>query len=230
MCSGPNFSGSKRPCRSRWLTRCGLSSRRGLARCVVHHAIRPPTSRTLQARGLLDISKHEDRMRAAIESFERALQLDPDYAMAHAGLATALAWFSVRYATRRTRSNGAGGPRSGPTRALKLDPELAEAHLAIASAAGTLYGHFNWHTRAGGSGRRASTIDPTLDLAFGVRGRARCITSVCSRRECGRGEAIVAQPGGERAETHPDRVDALQRPLRRSSRARRGDDEGIRTP
>ena len=40
-------------------------------------------------------------MRAAIESFERAVDLEPEYALARAGLANSLAWFSVRYAYQK---------------------------------------------------------------------------------------------------------------------------------
>ena len=54
----------------------------------------------LQGRALL-VNYSEVKMRAAIESFERALQLEPDYALARAGLATSLAWFSVRYAYQK---------------------------------------------------------------------------------------------------------------------------------
>ena len=81
-------------------------------------------------------------MRAAIESFERALQLDPDYAMAHAGLRLR----SRGSACVRHQKDALEWGRRAEERAyaaLKLDPDLAEAHVAIASAAGTLYGHFN---------------------------------------------------------------------------------------
>ena len=124
----------------------------------------------LQARGLLDI-RSEALMRASIEAFERALQLDPDYAPAHAGLATVLAQFSVRY--EHESEALAWGKRADEEayRALTLDPGSAEAHLAIASTAGTLYGHFNW-PRALAEVDAAVAIDPSTDLAFRVRGRA----------------------------------------------------------
>ncbi len=64
----------------------------------------------------------EPGMKAAIGDFERALAIDPDYALARAGLAIASAWFSIRYAyetrggrvgcTRRTRRQGRVGRRS----------------------------------------------------------------------------------------------------------------------
>ena len=62
----------------------------------------------LQGRALL-VNYSEAKMGAAIESFERAIELDPDYASAHAGLATALAWFSVRFAYEKDAVDGGAG-------------------------------------------------------------------------------------------------------------------------
>ena len=55
--------------------------------------------------------------------------------------------------------------------ALAADPSLAEATLATASAAGTLYGAFNWPVVIAES-TRALAMDPTLELAHVVRMRA----------------------------------------------------------
>ena len=51
----------------------------------------------VKGRALL-LNYTEANMRQAIEGFEQALALDQNYALARAGLATACAWFSVRYA------------------------------------------------------------------------------------------------------------------------------------
>jgi TolB-like protein/DNA-binding winged helix-turn-helix (wHTH) protein/Tfp pilus assembly protein PilF len=123
----------------------------------------------LKARGLLP-NYTEVRMRAAIEQFEHALQLDPDYALARAGLATALAWFSVRYAYESDALEWGRRADEQANRALALDPGLAEAHLAIASAAGTMHGRFNWQ-RLLAEADEALKIEPSLDLAFTVRAR-----------------------------------------------------------
>jgi hypothetical protein len=51
-------------------------------------------------------------------------------------------------------------------RALEQDGSLADAHFAIASAAGTLYGEFQWDVVLDRSAA-ALAIDPSLDLARG---------------------------------------------------------------
>jgi tetratricopeptide (TPR) repeat protein len=117
------------------------------------------------------VNYSEARMRAAIESFERALQLDPGYALARAGLALALAWFSVRYAYENEALQWGRRADEEAKRALALDPALAEAHLALANAAGTKYGHFDWATVIT-EADDALKLDPALDLAFAARARA----------------------------------------------------------
>jgi serine/threonine protein kinase len=113
----------------------------------------------------------EQGMKTAISDFERALAIDPDYALARAGLAIASAWFSIRYAYE-TESNqwGARAERDAKA-ALTADPSLAEATLAMASAAGTLHGDFNWPAVIADA-TRALAIDPTLELGHVVRMRA----------------------------------------------------------
>jgi len=124
----------------------------------------------LRGRALL-VTYTEAKMRDAIGYFEQALALDEQYALARAGLATAAAWFSVRYAYEaEARSWGERADREA-RRALEQDPMLADAQLAIASAAGTLYGGFNWSAVLDGTAK-ALALDPSLDLAHVVRMRA----------------------------------------------------------
>jgi DNA-binding winged helix-turn-helix (wHTH) protein/TolB-like protein/Tfp pilus assembly protein PilF len=124
----------------------------------------------LRGRALL-VNYTETKMREALDCFERALALDQDYALARAGLATGAAWFSVRYAYEGEAL--AWGKRADreARRALEQDPSLADAHLAIASAAGTLYGGFNWAIVLARTAE-ALALDPSLDLAHVVRMRA----------------------------------------------------------
>jgi serine/threonine protein kinase/tetratricopeptide (TPR) repeat protein len=113
----------------------------------------------------------EASMKEAIGDFERALAIDPDYALARASLATASAWFSIRYAYETEASEWGARAEREAKAALAADPSLAEATLATASAAGTQYGAFNWPvviTEA----TRALSMDPTLELAHLVRMRA----------------------------------------------------------
>jgi hypothetical protein len=113
----------------------------------------------------------EKGMRTAIRDFERALAIDPDYALARAGLAIASAWFSIRYAYEAEANEWGGRAERDARAALAADPSLAEATLAVASAAGTLHGAFNWPVVIGDA-TRALAIDPTLELGHVVRMRA----------------------------------------------------------
>jgi len=123
----------------------------------------------LRGRALL-VNFTEANMRDAIGFFEQALALDQSYALARAALATSAAWFSVRYA--HDTETLAWGQRADleARRALEQDPSLADAHLAIASAAGTLYGGFNWKIVLERTSK-ALALDPSLDLAHVARMR-----------------------------------------------------------
>lgn len=123
----------------------------------------------LRGRALL-VNFTEANMREAIGCFEQALALDQNYALARAALATSAAWFSVRYA--HEKETLAWGQRADQEarRALEQDPSLADAHLAIASAAGTLYGGFNWKIVLERTSE-ALALDPSLDLAHVARMR-----------------------------------------------------------
>ncbi|HKH71131.1 MAG TPA: winged helix-turn-helix domain-containing protein, partial [Vicinamibacterales bacterium] len=124
----------------------------------------------LRGRSLL-VNYTEAKMHEAIMHFEQALQLDENYALARTGIATASAWFSVRYA--HDAAAVAWGKRADEEarRALAQDSGLADAHLAIASAAGTEYRGFDWRVVIDESAT-ALALDPSLDLAHLARMRA----------------------------------------------------------
>lgn len=124
----------------------------------------------LRGRSLL-VNYTEANMREAIEYFERALDTDPHYALARAGIATASAWFSVRYAYERDALAWGKRADEEARRALAQDGSLADAHFAIASAAGTLYGGFAWSVVLDRTAT-ALALDPSLDLAHVARMRA----------------------------------------------------------
>ena len=94
-----------------------------------------------------------------------------NYALARAGIATASAWFSVRYA--HDREALAWGKRADEEarRALEQDASLADAHYALASAAGTMYGGFDWNILLDRTAT-ALVLDRSLDLAHLARMRA----------------------------------------------------------
>ena len=82
----------------------------------------------IQGRAQLD-QRTEDRMRRAVDYFERAIARDSSYALAWVGLADAL-WLLEDYGYAEP---GSLLPRAGDAarRALALDPDLAEAHASL---------------------------------------------------------------------------------------------------
>jgi DNA-binding winged helix-turn-helix (wHTH) protein/TolB-like protein/Tfp pilus assembly protein PilF len=124
----------------------------------------------LRGRSLL-VNYTEANMREAIGYFEKALAVDPDFALARAGVATACAWFSVRYAYETEALAWGKRADQEARRALEQNVSLADAHFAIASAAGTLFGGFEWSVVLDRSAA-ALAIDPSLDLAHLARMRA----------------------------------------------------------
>ena len=69
--------------------------------------------------------------RSAISMFERAIELDPRYALAYAGMSDAYSML-YRYAEATPRNMELGEAAS--QRAIELDPDSAEAHLARGNA------------------------------------------------------------------------------------------------
>lgn len=79
---------------------------------------------------------HRDRAgpegrRKAIESFRKALELDPDYALAHAGLAEVYASLGTASVLGVRPQEVMPKAKEHALRALELDPNLAEAHTAL---------------------------------------------------------------------------------------------------
>src|SRR6266567_2450824 len=70
---------------------------------------------------------------AAVDAFESALRQDPNYALAHAGLAMSCALMRLRYSSEGQVVNWAERAHQEAQRALQLDANLAEAHEALAA-------------------------------------------------------------------------------------------------
>jgi non-specific serine/threonine protein kinase len=81
----------------------------------------------LQARHLLDGRSREDNLRAG-ELLERALLLDPEFALAHAALGEAWGDRGQAWWTDLEEASAAALPHA--LRALELEPDLVEAHIA----------------------------------------------------------------------------------------------------
>ena len=80
--------------------------------------------------------------RKAIDSYTQAIQLDPRYALAWAGLAKAWSGLSVNFLESAPAQEAYAKAREATDRALALAPDLAGAHIAR----GLLYlnADFNW--------------------------------------------------------------------------------------
>jgi len=120
-----------------------------------------PAAHEAYLRGLYLVAQdtHAGRMEA-VDQFERALSHDPDYAIAHAGLASAILG---------SRRPGAEVPPSAALhvkRAMELDPTLAEVHVAE----GILFYHEINLEDALTSFRRAVQINPNYASAYAWMG------------------------------------------------------------
>jgi TolB-like protein len=96
---------------------------------------------------------------AAMDHFKRALGLDPTYALAHAGLASAAARMRIRFSTVDDRASWLDMAKREADEALRLDPDLAEAHEARAAVARE--GEFDWGVTMDESAR-ALALNPSL--------------------------------------------------------------------
>lgn len=120
-----------------------------------------PQAYEMYMRGIFFWNKRsEDGLRKAVSYFEQAIALDPNYALAYAGLASALnpmgyrGYSAPQYIRPRMRA--------AATRAVALDPTLPEAHVALAA---TLAFHeWNW-AEGEKEFQRALDLNPNLSLA-----------------------------------------------------------------
>jgi DNA-binding winged helix-turn-helix (wHTH) protein/TolB-like protein len=116
--------------------------------------------RYLMGRALLRSVTERDALKAIAE-FEAARNLDPDFALAYAGLATAAAQLRVRFPSKTGDDIWDARARQEAGRALEIDPELAEAHVAIAAV--HRFQEYDWDTVIRES-RRALDLNPGLDM------------------------------------------------------------------
>ena len=81
-----------------------------------------------------------DAFRRALDEFQRAIDLDPLYAVAYAGLGDT--YGAMAYYGHVDPRTGFGQARAAANRALQLDPALPEAHVTL--ALGHLFAEWNW--------------------------------------------------------------------------------------
>ena len=90
--------------------------------------------RYLQGRAAL-VRYRRDTTLTAIDHFKGVLAIEPQYALAHAGLASAAARMCLRFSTEQDRELWRELARREADAALRLDPDLAEAHESRAAVA-----------------------------------------------------------------------------------------------
>ncbi|MGI9044202.1 MAG: TPR end-of-group domain-containing protein, partial [Gemmatimonadaceae bacterium] len=102
----------------------------------------------------------------ARQMFRRAIEIDPDYALAYAGLADSC---SLLYMNCDAREQNLTQGTAASRRALELGPDLAEAHLS----SGLVHSLSTRFTEAEREFEFAMKLDPTLFEAVYHYGRAR---------------------------------------------------------
>jgi protein kinase/serine/threonine-protein kinase len=107
----------------------------------------------------------KDDNERAIELFEKALEIDPNYALAHAGIAMGYGQRPNRFGFADTWNDSA---RAAAQKALEIDPDLAEAHVAL----GLTYMLSNQPQKALEAFHRAVDINPNHAGAAGSIGVA----------------------------------------------------------
>jgi TolB-like protein/Tfp pilus assembly protein PilF len=98
----------------------------------------------------------------SIEDFERALQVDPNYAPAHAGLASAYALLAIAPFDVLPPHQAMPKAETAARKSLQLDDSLAEAHAALA----LVNHHYHWNWKAAEAGyKRAIDLNPDFAAA-----------------------------------------------------------------
>lgn len=104
--------------------------------------------------------RSEDGLKKAVPYFEQAIAVDGNYALAHAGLATALA--PMGYLGYRPSDEIRAKMRAAATRAVTLDPSLPLAHVAL----GAVLAFYEWNWSEGEKEfQRALELNSSLPLA-----------------------------------------------------------------
>jgi TolB-like protein/Tfp pilus assembly protein PilF len=108
---------------------------------VIHVTTRDPQAYDLYLRGRAYwYQRTAEGFRSALESFQRAVARDPNYAVAHVGLADVYALLASPDYGVLPPKQAFPRARAELTRALELDPESAEAHAALGNVL-TFYDH-----------------------------------------------------------------------------------------
>jgi TolB-like protein/Tfp pilus assembly protein PilF/predicted Ser/Thr protein kinase len=122
---------------------------------LARRATSDPEAYRLYLKGREFLVGSQREMDRSVESFRQAIARDPEYALAHAGLASAYA--IQAYLRGMDREEVLDEARASVERALALDPDLAEAH----AARGMVLFYFEWDwAGAEAALTRALELDP----------------------------------------------------------------------
>jgi len=113
----------------------------------------------LRGRALVDFIDVPVNLEAARAHFEKALQLDPNYAPALSGLSMVESFYYRNLDPNEAHLRKA---RELAERALTVDPQLGEAHVALAN----VYGNTFDYVRAAQESREATSLEPDNAHAF----------------------------------------------------------------
>ncbi|MDQ6628376.1 MAG: winged helix-turn-helix domain-containing protein [Pseudomonadota bacterium] len=122
-----------------------------------------------------------DGLAKSVKLFLRAIELDPRYALAYAGLADTYRRMAIGLDTPPAEALGLG--LKAAERAVEIDPALAEAHAALGWM--RWWAEWDW-AGAEKSFRRAISINPNLAEAQLGLGHL-----LCSQQRCGEGFSYV---------------------------------------
>ena len=101
-----------------------------------------------------------DSFKRAMEQFQKAIEIDPDYALAYTGLADCLLFLG--YYEALSPADAAPRVKEAVTKALAMDHSLADAHASMAMY--RVYYEFDW--KAGEQGlQKAIELNPKLPAA-----------------------------------------------------------------
>jgi serine/threonine-protein kinase len=136
----------------------GVEAKRALAKKPTENA----EAHRLYLLGRYDFGKYSYAgWNSSIRYYERALKLDPNYALAYCGLADTYAYMG---GVMMPSKEAVVKEKEFAQKALELDPDLAEAHLSLAAA---LIGDFNWRN-AQIEFDRAIELNPNLAWAYEI--------------------------------------------------------------
>lgn len=106
----------------------------------IHEKVVSPGAHEAYLRGRYFWNKESDRdAKAAIECFEKALEHDPEYALAYSGISDCYLRLGLYFVLQSTEAGERA--KAAAVRALDIDERLAEAHTSIAS----VYCWYDWN-------------------------------------------------------------------------------------